>query len=84
MFNLMGVNIRGADFRTSFKHLGGLRALAPVPFMALSASAPPLIAKDIEESLHMKSPVHISHSLNRPNIFFTYSKSVGLAVSAIH
>ena len=46
---------RGSDFRTS----GGLRALAGVPFMALSASAPPPVAEAIEESLVLKSPVHI-------------------------
>lgn len=49
--------------------------------MALSASAPPAVMKDIESSLYMKSPVHISHSLDRPNIFLSYSKSKGLAVS---
>lgn len=72
---------RGSDFRVSFKSIGGLRALTDVPFMALSASAPPLVAKSIEESLHLKSPVHISHSLDRPNIFFSYAKSKGVAVS---
>lgn len=72
---------RGADFRVSFKSIGGLRALADVPFMALSASAPPSIAREIQESLNMKSPVHISHSLDRPNIFLSYSKSKGLSVS---
>lgn len=61
---------RGADFRTSFRSIGGLRALTAVPFMALSASAPPAVAKSIEDSLHLKSPVHISHSLDRPNIFY--------------
>ena len=51
--------------------------------MALSASAPPLVAKVIEESLHLKSPVLISHNLDRPNIFFSFSKSKGLAVSVM-
>lgn len=55
--------------------------MAGVPFMALSASAPPSVVKDIEDSLHLQSPVHIVHSLDRPNIFFSYSKSKGLAVS---
>lgn len=75
---------RGSDFRTSFNSIGGLRALTDAPFMALSASAPPLVTKAIEESLHLKSPVHISHSLDRPNIFFSLSKSKGLAVSVMH
>ena len=75
--------VRGKKFRTAFKSIGGLRALADVPFMALSASAPPLVAKVIEESLHLKSPVLISHNLDRPNIFFSFSKSKGLAVSVM-
>lgn len=82
MFNLHTI-FRGSDFRTAFKRIGGLRALAHVPFMALSASAPPSVAKDIEESLHLKSPVHIKHNLDRPSIFFSFSKSKGLAVSII-
>ena len=75
------VSCRGPDFRTSFKKIGGLRALAGVPFMALSASAPPPVAEAIEKSLVLKSPVHIENSLDRPNIFFSVSKSKGLAVS---
>lgn len=74
---------RGSDFRTSFRRIGGLRALTSAPFMALSASAPPTIAKAIEESLHLKAPVSISHSLDRPNIYFSFSKSKGLAVSFV-
>lgn len=56
---------RGSDFRTSFSNIGGLRALADVPFMALSASAPPSVARSIEDSLHLKFPVHIAHNLDR-------------------
>jgi superfamily II DNA helicase RecQ len=56
-------------------------ALANVPFMALSASALPPLAKVIEESLHLKSPHHVCHSLDRPNIFLSISKSKGLVMS---
>lgn len=42
--------LRDSDFRTAFKSIGGLRALTSAPFMALSASTPPAIAKVIEES----------------------------------
>ena len=72
---------RGSDFRTSFNSIGGLRALTDVPFMALSASAPPLVAKTIVDSLHLKSPIQICHSLDRPNIFISYAMSKGLTVS---
>lgn len=75
---------RGSEFRTAFSNIGGLRALTGVPFMALSASAPPLVAKAITESLHLKSPVSISLGLDRPNIFFSFAKSKGLAVSMVH
>jgi superfamily II DNA helicase RecQ len=51
--------------------------------MALSASASPPLAKVIEESLHLKSPHHVCHSLDRPNIFLSISKSKGLAVSNV-
>ena len=48
--------------------------------LALSTSAPPSIAKIIEESLQLKSLVHIRHSLDRPNIFLSCAKSKSLAV----
>ena len=54
-----------SDFRTSFMRIGGLRALTDAPFMALSASAPLSIALAIEESLHLKAPVKISHGLDK-------------------
>ena len=72
---------RGPVFRTAFMSIGGLRALTDAPFMALSASAPPSIMKIIEESLQLKSPVHIRHSLDRPNVFLSCAKSKSLAVS---
>ena len=50
--------------------------------MALSASAPPDIARDIVESLHLNHPHTVVHSLDRPNIYFSCSKSKGLAVSS--
>ena len=78
---VMYAQYRGSEFRTSFTRIGGLRALADVPFMALSASAPPSIAKVIEDSLQLKSPVHIAHNLDRPNIFLSCTKSRGLTVS---
>ena len=75
------VAIRGSDFRSSFAQLGGLRALTDVPFIALTASAPAETEKCIIESLHLESPVITSRTLDRPNIFFSISKSVSLEVS---
>ena len=75
------VTNRGSNFRSSFAELGGLRALTDVPFLALTASAPPEIEDLIVQSLHLRSPVIVSRTLDRPNIFFSMSKSFGLEVS---
>lgn len=72
---------RGSDFRTCFRSIGGLRALTNAPLMALSASASPSVVKYIADSLHLRAPVEILHSLDRPNIYFSYGVSKGLAVS---
>ena len=73
--------VGGQIFEQHLEVLGGLRALVDVPFMALSASAPPDITREIIASLHLNSPVYVSHNLDRPNIFLSHSKSKGLAVS---
>lgn len=75
------VNCRGAEFRTAFMKIGGLRALTEAPVIALTASAPPSVLSVIQATLHLKNPVIISHSLDRPNIFLSVSKSKGLCVS---
>ena len=48
--------------------------------MVLSASAPTNIQATITESLKMVDPV-VHSSLNRPNVFYTAGKMMGLAVS---
>jgi superfamily II DNA helicase RecQ len=72
---------RGQDFRKSFRMIGGIRALTSVPFMALSASAPPNVEAEIVDSLDLKSPAIISCDLNRPNIY-SASRKYSLNVSA--
>lgn len=72
--------IRGDDFRTSFKSLGGLRALIDVPFMALTASAPPSIRSEIFSSLYLSNPAVVSQALDRKNIFISASPIKGLNV----
>ena len=42
-----------------FKRIGELRALVDVPFMALTASAPPLVESDIIQTLHLSSPLTV-------------------------
>lgn len=72
---------RGGDFRTCFRKLGGLWALTDVPFMALTATAPPGIKATICASLGLKEPVVVSKTLDRPNIYLSIHKSKGINVS---
>ena len=57
--------------------------MTDVPFIALTASAPPDIKEVIVVSLHLKSLAIVCRTLDRPNIFFSISKSTTLEVSAI-
>lgn len=72
---------RGKDFRTDFEKIGGLRALTSVPFIALTASAPPDVRATIVRSLHLNDPVYVEGSLDRPNIYMTVSTIKGVNVS---
>ena len=72
---------RGKDFRTDFKKIGGLRAFTTVPFIALTASAPPSIRASIVESLHLNNPVYVEGNLDRPNIYMSASSIKGVNVS---
>ena len=71
---------RGHDFRTAFSKIGALRALTSVPFMALTASAPSDVQVEITDSLHMSTPVIVSCSLDRPNIYLSTSQIKALNV----
>ena len=59
---------RGKAFRPAFAKIGGLRALAQAPFMALTATASPETQEVIMKSLHLVRPVVVSQRLDRPNI----------------
>ena len=72
---------RGAEFRTCFQQIGGLRALTDAPLIAVTATAPKAIQSKICDSLGLKEPAVISQTLDRPNIYFSCSKSKGLNVS---
>lgn len=74
---------RGPNFRTAFKKLGGLRAIAEAPFMALSASAPPAFEKEIVSSLALVNPVVIKQQQNRPNICISVGKKLAVTVSSL-
>ena len=72
---------RGSDFRTAFTKIGGIRPLTIAPFMALSASASNGMMETIKQSLQLNDPVVVSRSLDRPNIFISARKSLGMDVS---
>ena len=65
---------RGDDFRTDYSHLGMLCALFPsVPVLALTATASKKDREVIKDTLHMRNPLEVVESLNRPNIFYEKS-----------
>ncbi len=66
---------RGSDFRVTFSELGGLRALVDVPFMALTASAPPQVQNDILNSLHMVNPVQCSQRRQQILLIFKFAQT---------
>ena len=51
--------------------------------MALTASAPSEIQNIIVQSLHLQDPVYVLKSLDRPNIFLSAGKSLGMSVSPL-
>ena len=72
--------LRGNDFRQAFSRIGGLRALTTVPFMALTASAPPKTQDEICSSLHLHHHIVVARPLDRANIFLSASRSSGVKV----
>ena len=72
---------RGKDFRKCFASVGDVIALAKVPIMSLTASAPPRVETELVKALHLSDPVYIKESLNRPNIFYSVAKKSSLEVS---
>jgi DNA topoisomerase III len=59
----------GHDFRPDYRLLGErLPALRPAPIVALTATATPLVQKDIAEQLGLASPRRFIHGFRRTNI----------------
>ena len=59
----------------AFDKIGGLRVLTKVPFMCLTASAPPYIESEIVESVGLINPVFVKNPINRANIYYVLKKS---------
>lgn len=61
----------GYDFRPSYLNIKRLRKLKPdIPVLALTATATPLVAKDIMAQLEFKSPNLFQKSFSRENISY--------------
>ncbi|RPH53984.1 RecQ family ATP-dependent DNA helicase, partial [bacterium] len=59
----------GHDFRPDYRLLGGrLPLLRPAPVIALTATATPLVQKDISEQLGLGAPGRFIHGFRRTNI----------------
>ncbi|HEY2467501.1 MAG TPA: DNA topoisomerase 3 [Terracidiphilus sp.] len=59
----------GHDFRPDYRMLGQhLPSLRPAPVLALTATATPLVQKDIATQLGLKEPTHFIHGFRRENI----------------
>jgi len=59
----------GHDFRPDYRMLGQhLPSLRPAPVLALTATATPLVQKDIAAQLGLKEPTHFIHGFRRENI----------------
>uniref|UniRef100_A0A0A9XIJ2 ATP-dependent DNA helicase n=2 Tax=Lygus hesperus TaxID=30085 RepID=A0A0A9XIJ2_LYGHE len=64
----------GMDFRKSYRRLGALKtSLRGVPFLALTATATPIVQRDICESLNLSLPELTCTSFDRPNLFLSCS-----------
>jgi ATP-dependent DNA helicase RecQ len=61
----------GHDFRAEYGLLNILKKLRPdVPVLALTASATPLVLKDIAKQLNLQNPEKRVHGFYRPNLYF--------------
>ncbi|HED65318.1 MAG TPA: RecQ family ATP-dependent DNA helicase, partial [Planctomycetes bacterium] len=60
----------GHDFRPDYWRLGEARALlGDPPTIALTATATPQVARDIEEVLHLRDPLVVRTGIERANLF---------------
>lgn len=61
----------GHDFRAEYSQLGLLKQLRPdVPVLSLTASATPLVLRDISKQLQLKTPQKHVHGFYRPNLYY--------------
>ena len=61
----------GHDFRPDYMALHELRALAPVPVLALTATATPRVVDEIVGRLGLQGPAIVRSGVERPNLRFS-------------
>jgi superfamily II DNA helicase RecQ len=62
----------GYDFRPPYLRIAALREELPgIPILALTASATPIVQKDICEKLQFTTPAIFSRSFDRPNLSYS-------------
>lgn len=65
----------GYDFRPPYLRIAALRPLVgKIPFLALTASATPMVQQDIVEKLQFRHPEIFKQSFARPNLSFQVQK----------
>tara|TARA_Y100001954_G_scaffold236936_1_gene299088 strand:+ start:713 stop:2413 length:1701 start_codon:yes stop_codon:yes gene_type:complete len=65
----------GHDFRPSYRNISEIREIKPeVPILALTATARPIVAKDIQNNLNFKTENLIKSSFTRKNISYLIYK----------
>jgi ATP-dependent DNA helicase RecQ len=61
----------GPDFREDYHKLSLLRELRPdIPILALTATATPVVLRDIITQLHLREPDRHVHGFYRPNLYY--------------
>lgn len=70
----------GYDFRTSYQKLSFIKDVVPsVPVLALTATATPLVRKDICKNLKLKNPILRCTSFDRENLFLEVRHKTSIA-----
>ena len=65
----------GYDFRPSYLEIGQLRKRLDAPVIALTATATPLVARDIMERLAFREPNVLQSGFERPNLSYIVRKA---------